>query len=417
MNWKFTLILLAIVAAFYVFFDFYENKLPDTAGNLENATKVMTVDFDRIDGLTITDHDQKIELVRGQDKQWSVKAPVTDRADQTLVAQLITNVDLLRTEETISGKDLGKNKLADYGLQSPRERLVVTEQGGHSTELDFGNETVIEGKTYLQKAGDKDVYVVGNGLKKLLGKDLNAWRDHRLTEIAATAVNKLVLKNHDGEIELQKDGEHWKLVKPLTARADDAKVNDEISQITNLNISSFVADDKADAASYGLAEPTRRITLFTTDNPKGTELFVGNNVPAPAPTPTPTPSLAPAPAPESPAATVYARMPSRQSVYTIPATVEQILALKPADLRDHSLVRVNQDTVDRLHIAAADQPAFTLNHKDKGWTFLDGPAANQPAAGTLVNKLTALLTGANVVDFVADSASDLGKYGDRKSVV
>ena len=415
MNWKFTLVLLAIVVVFYFFFDFYENKLPDTAGNQENAARVMTVDFDHTVGLTITNHDQKIDLARGKDNQWTIKAPVADRADQTLVAQVVTNIDLLRKDETIPDNDLGKGKLTEYGLQSPRERLVITEQSGHTTELDFGNETVIDGKTYLQKVGDKDVYVVGDGLKKLLGKEVSAWRDHRLTDLAATTVNKVILKNAAGEIELQKDGEHWKLVKPLMARADDAKVNDEISQLTNLNITSFVGDDKADAASYGLAEPKGTITLFTADHPQGTELLVGNSPPAPAPTPTSSPSLAP-PA-EPPAATVYARMPSRQSIYTIPAAVDQILALKPADLRDHSLVRVNQDTVDRIRITPADGAAFTLSHKDNAWTFLDGPAVNQPAAGVLVGKLFSTLTGPNVVDFVADSASDLGKYGlDKPSL-
>ena len=336
MNWKFTLILVAIIAVLYVFFTFYEDKRPGT--NDPNSDHVFAFDRNQVDGLTIFDRDQKIELARGQNNKWVLKSPLADRADQNLVDETLTNLEVLRKEDTIPGKDLGKAKLADYGLQTPRERLVITAHGGHPTEADFGNETVFSGKTYLQLAGNPDVFVVGDELKKILGKDVNAWRDHRLTDLAATDVNKLTLKNAAGEIELQKDGDHWRLVKPLAARADDTKVNDTISQLTNLTVTSFVADDKADAASYGLAEPKGTITLFTANDPKGTELLVGN-VP-PAPKPTPAPSLSPAAPPASPEpapATVYARLPARQSIYTVPNSIESILALKPADLRDHSL--------------------------------------------------------------------------------
>ena len=409
MNWKFTLILVAIVVAFYFFFDFYENKQPGQDD--PNRDHVFAFDRNHINGLTITDHDRKIELVRDKDNRWSLKSPVTDRAEQSLVDQVMTSLEVLRKDDTIPGKEVGKGKLADYGLQSPRERLLITADGGHTTEADFGNETVIDGKTYLQVAGTGDVLVVGDELKKLLGKDVNAWREHRLTDLAATEVNKVILKNASGEIELQKDGEHWKLVKPLAARADDTKVNDTISQLTNLQISSFVADDKADAASYGLVEPKGTITLYTPRDPKGTELLVGNNSPEPKPTPASSPAFPTPPTEEKPSATVYARLPARQSIYTIPTTVNDVLALKPVDLRDHSLVRLNSDLVDRIHFLPANGQAFTLSRKEKSWTILDGPAANQPANGATVSNLLGTLTGANVKDFVSDSASDLAKYG------
>ena len=415
MNWKFTLILIAIVVAFYFFFDFYEVKQSGTSD--PNADHVFAFDRNQIDGLTITDHDRKIELVRNKDNRWSIKSPVIDRAEQSLIDQVMTNLEILRKDDTIPGKDVSKSKLTDYGLQSPHERLLITANGGHTTEADFGNETVLDGKTYLQVAGTSDVLVVSDELKKLLGKDVNAWREHRLTDLAATDVNKLILKNASGEIEIQKEGEHWKLIKPLAARADDAKVNDTVSQITNLQISSFVADDKADAASYGLAEPKGTITLFTPNDSKGTELLVGNSPPEPKSTPAASPAPATPTAEEKIPMTVYARLPARQSIYTIPTTINDVLALKPFDLRDHSLVRVNTDVVDRIHYLATNGQAFTLSRKDKSWTILDGPAANQPADGTVVASLLTILTGANVKDFVADSASDLAKYGlDKPSL-
>lgn len=419
MNWRFTLVLIIIVAAFWAFFSLYENKQPPPLAPGEKP-RVFAFDRNQIDGLTITDHDRKIELVRGADNRWQLKSPVADRADQNLIDQVMTNLEILRKEDVLTGKDVGKGKLAEYGLQAPRERLLITAHGGHQTEALFGNDTVISGNNYLQLTGLPDVFVVGDELKKLLGKDVNAWRDHRVTDLAATDVNRLVLKDAAGEIELQKDGEHWKLVKPLAYRADDAKVNDTISQITNLTVSSFVTDDKADAASYGLAEPKGTITLYTAKEPKGTELLIGSAPlePKATPAPSPSPGTAATPAPLEPSPTsLYARLPARQAIFTVPNTIGTVLALKPADLRDHSLLRVNQDMVDRVKVTEADGTSFTLGHKDKAWKILDGPAANQPADAEPVTHLMSLLTTPSIVDFVADSATDLAKYGLDKPIL
>lgn len=411
MNWKFTLILVVIVAVFYVFFDFYENKQPGTSD--PNANLVFAFDRNQIDDLTITKHDQKIELARGTGNKWALKAPLADRADQSLIDEVMTNLEILRWDDNIPPKDLGKGKLADFGLQPPRERLTVTAHGGHATDLIFGNNTVVGDRNYLQLGGAENVYVVSDALKKVLDKNVDAWRDHKLTDIPATDVTRLVLKNASGEIELQKDGEHWKLVRPLAARADDTRVKDIVSQITNLGINSFVADDKADAATYGLAEPKGTITLYTANDPKGTELLIGNSPPNPKPTPgTPAAAVdAATPEKEKFPRLVYARMPSRQAIYTIPEAVNSVFTLKPADLRDHSLVRVNEDMVDRIHLLRPDAAPITLARKDKTWTILEGPAANQPVDANLVDKLFGALTHDNISDFVSDSASDLPKYG------
>ena len=417
MNWKPTLVLLVIAAALYAFFNFYENKRPGTRELDQNAAVVFAYDRNQVDGLVITDHDAKIDLHRGEENHWKMLAPVADRADGPLIEEVMTDLESMRKVDTIAADTISKTKLADYGLQTPREKLAVTDHKGKTTEFLFGNETAIEGKVYLQVTGGGDVFVVNDDLKKLLQKDVNSWRDHRLTNLVATDVNKLVVKNPAGEIELQRDADHWKLIKPLAARADDTKVNDLVSQVATLNIKSFVADDKADAASYGLAEPRGTVTLYTAKDPKGTELMIGGS-PAdlakatPTPAPSASPAATPSPTPDAKLAdTVYARMPARQSIYAVPNSIDAFVTLKPNDLRDHHLVRLNPDTVDRIKITPADGAAFTLGRKDKVWTMVSGATPNQPVDAAEPDRVMQSLSNATVTDFVTDSASDLAKYG------
>jgi hypothetical protein len=412
MNWRATLILLVIAAAIYAFFEFYENKQPSTREATENATHVYTVDRAKIDGLVITNHDLKVDL-RRQGAHWSMKSPLADSADQALIDEVMTDLEMMRKDETISASQIEshKDELQAFGLQSPKVQLAISEQGAAKpTTLAFGNDTPVENKTYVQVGGTTgDVFVVGDELKKLLEKDVNAWRDHRLTDIAATDVTKATIKNAAGEIELQRVGDHWKIAKPIDARADDQKVNDLVSQVTNLPIQSFVADDKANAAAYGLADPRGTITLYTANDSKGTELMIGSSPTVPAETPKPS-EAGSTPPPAKEADTVYARLPSRQSIYTVAKSVDDILKMKPNDLRDHSFVRLNPDMVDRIKITPAGGAAFTFGRKDKVWSVLT-PASGQAVDAGKPTQLMQQLSAATVTDFVADSAADLAKYG------
>ncbi len=411
MNWKPTVILLAIAAALYFFFAYYEVKQPNTHDATANAARLTTLERSDIDGLVITDRDIKIDIRRDVDR-WAMKSPLADRADTTLVEQLLTSLETTHKEDTISSGDVSKGKLSDYGLQSPHEKLQIVPHDGKPVEMDFGSETAVDGKTYMQVAGQGEVFVVGDEIKKLLQKSVNDWRDHKVTNLAATDVTRFTIKNPAGEIELQRDGEHWKIAKPLAARGDDQKINDFVSQVTNLTVSTFVADDKADAAAYGLAEPRGTLTLYTAREPKGIVLMIGSTPTAAKPAAAASPaagSPTPVPTPEDSklADSVYARLPSRQSIYTVPKSVEAFLTLKPDDVRSRQLARLNADTVDRLHVTPADGQAFTVaRNKDKGWTIND-----QPTNGATADTLIKAITGANAVDFVADSASDLAKYG------
>ncbi len=419
MNWKPTLILLAIAAALCAFFTLYENKQPGTRELGQNSNVVFAYDRNQVDALTVTNHDTRIDLQRGEANHWKMNAPVADRADGPLIEEVMSTLESVRKVDTITASFLSKVKLADYGLQTPREKLAVTDnigKKGHVTEFLFGNESPVEGKVYLQIAGGADVYVVNDDLKKLLQKDVNSWRDHRLTNLVSTEVNKLTVKNPAGEIELQRDADHWKLVKPLAARADDAKVNDLVSQVATLSIKSFVADDKADAASYGLTEPRGTVTLYTAKDPKGTEVMIGGTpaeLAKASPSPSPSPAASPAATPDPKLAdTVYARMPARQSVYAVPNTVNAFVSLKPNDLRDHHLVRLNPDTVDRVKLTPAGGAPFTLGRKDKIWSMVAGGPTPAPAVdGAAPDRVMQALTNATVTDFVTDSASDLAKYG------
>ena len=78
-------------------------------------------------------------------------------------------------------------------------------------------------------------------------------------------------------------------------------------------------------------------------------------------------------------------------------------------MRDRHLVRFETNVLDRITIDAAGKNKTVLARKNENWTIAN--RNNQPANADEVNRLIETLKNEQVTKFVADVASELGKYG------
>src|SRR6266404_1470588 len=144
-------------------------------------------------------------------------------------------------------------------------------RGAHP-EIFFGKDPALEGKMYVRLENSKEPFLDKQSVKKAIDKKPEDFRDRKLTDLIMAQVIRVVLKTSAGEMELQKKGDHWDILKPLHTRADDQKVSDLIAQVTTARIQQFVADDRGDLHPYGLAEPRGSLTLFAQDDKQGQTL-------------------------------------------------------------------------------------------------------------------------------------------------
>jgi len=390
MRFRTTLVLFALTAALVVFIKFYETKRPNTEEANRRAQNVINFERDKIDGVVIQNGEERIELKRA-DKKWRLESPVKDLADGSTVDSLLFDLEDWKKDATISGKEIeaDKSRMAEYGVAKAKLRLKL--QGANAPpEILFGNNAALEGKTYVRLENSKDVFLAAQSIKNQISKKPEEFRDRKLTDTVATQVIRLSLKTAAGEMELQKQGDHWQIVKPLRARADDQKVNDLIAQITTSRIAQFVADDAGDLHPYALTEPRGTVTIFTADDKQGQILQIGG-------------------VPEKEKDQVYVRFAPRKFVYTLPNKIETILSTRPNDLRDRHLVRFDQNQLDRITIDVPGKTKTVLARKDQNWTIVN--RNNRPANAAEARRLIDLLAGEQVTNFVADVASDLPKYG------
>jgi hypothetical protein len=390
MKLKNTLILVILAAAIFAFIHFFESKQPTTQEAGERAGRVVQFDRDKITGITIKNTETKIDFHK-KDGAWFIDAPIKDRADSMAINQLFTTAEALKAEETIQTDKQGdgKDMLKDFGLTSSDTRLTFT-GGDKPVELILGKDAAVEGKVYVRLENSKTAHVISNDLKNQISKKLDEFRDHKLTDVLATQVSKVEFKTAAGEIELDKKDQHWSLDKPFKARGNDQKVGDLISQAANAQVDSFVADS-SNLASFGLQEPRGTLSLTTEGNKQPVVMQIGNAV-------------------EKEKDKIYVKVSTRDAVLVVPKTVETLLDTKPNDVRDRNIARFSPDIVDRVNIESPGKEKIVLSRKGESWVRkADGKDVpiNVAAANRLLNELQ----HQQVINFVADVATDLPKYG------
>jgi Domain of unknown function (DUF4340) len=393
MKWKSTLFLLVITGGVFAYLFLVERNRLNTADAAREAQNVVNLSREKINGIVIQNGDDKIDIRRKDDK-WRLETPIKDQADASVVNNLLAELENWQKEATVSLKEMeaDKSKLSDYGLASPKLRLKLSGENA-PPEIWFGKDAALEGKMYVRFANSKETFLVNQSVKKTIDKKPEEFRDRKLTDLIMAQVVRAVLKTPAGEMELQRTGDHWDIVKPLHTRADDQKVGDMIAQVTTARIQQFVADDKGDLHPYGLAEPRGSITLFTQDDKPGAPgqtLQIGS-------------------VPEKEKEQVYVRFSPRAFVYTLPKKVEELLNNKPNDLRDRHLVRIDTKILDRITIDAPGKGKTVLARKDENWTIAS--RNNAPANSTEARHLLDLMQNEQVAKFVEDVASNLPKYG------
>jgi len=408
MNWRTTLILAAIVLAVFAYLRFFEMKQPSTEEAKRQAQNVVNFDRSKIDGVIIQNGDEKVEI-RRRDNKWRLETPIKDQADGALVENLLSDLETWQKEGTIPAKDIeaDKSKLNEYGLNRPKLKLKLI-GSERPPEILFGKDAALEGRMYVRLENSKETFLAKQSLKKDIDKKAEEFRDKKLTDLTTAQVRRIALKTPAGEMELEKTGDHWNIVKPLRARADDEKVGDLIAQITTARIQQFVADDHGDLRPYGLAEPRGSITLFSQEvkkdqkvetadsikvfgqEDKGQMLQIGSGT-------------------EKEKDQVYVRFAPRGAVYTLPRKIEEVLSTKPADLRDYHLVRIDTNVLDRITIDFPGKGKTVLARKDGNWTIAG--RNNALADSGVVRRLIETLQNERVTKFVEDVASNLTKYG------
>jgi len=190
MKTRTTLILLMLVVGLGLWIKFFESNQPNTDEARREAGNVVNFDREKLEGITIQNGDDRIEL-RRQDGKWRLTAPVKDQADGAVVDNLISDVENWRKDGKISAKEVttDKGRMTEFGLVQPKLRLRLI--GPNSPpEIFLGKDAAFEGKMYVRFADSKDVYIAAQTVRTDIAKKPEDFRDRGLTDLTTAQATR-----------------------------------------------------------------------------------------------------------------------------------------------------------------------------------------------------------------------------------
>lgn len=393
MNTKTTIFLLILAGLLLGGIALYETKLPRSWQAANRDSHLLVFDRSRVEGIDIVSNEDKVEL-RRRGSQWVMDSPVKDRASLAAINEILACCETLTKEPVDGCRNSDKKQQKAFGVFKPALHLKLIGPD-MPAEVLLGNDTAVEGKLYARLEGSDTIFVIGNELRNLIIRKPDEFRDPQLADFEAAAVGKVTVKTAAGEIDVARDSNGWNVLKPLRARADEARVSAFLNSVLHTRIGAFLPENSANLNSYGLSEPRGTVTFRSVGRSQPAVLEIG--------------------ARDEKTGGVYGRFSLRGGVCLLPKESENILKLQPNDLRERRLLRLDLDLVDRITLRPAGKPAVFLRRAREEWTVSGegqrilpaNPAASKVKVLQFVNDLQTR----QIAGFVTDVASDLAKYG------
>jgi hypothetical protein len=389
MKTKSTLWLLLLTALVVGGYFLAKKKLPTTDEAAERQKRVLDFKAADVTRLEIKGADRDFVFERKEGK-WSFSRPLQVRASSGEMDGILSGLEYLESRRRLGERAIAEAKLtlADYGLEKPRASVTVRTPRGEST-LFLGNEARQGDALYVQFKGSKDVHLVDKYLATRLEKKLEDYRERGLFDFTADAVQRLELRGGGKLVELARTNQDWRIVQPLSVRADRNKVDEFLRQVASLRADDFLSEDPASSRDFGLDEPSAEISVRLQKQEALHTLALGAKL-------------------KGDEKKVAARVKGQNSIVSVAASFAADAARPLNDLRDRDVSGFRAADVREIEVRNRAATLLLQKTNDQWRIVQPEKVAADP---DLVEKLLARLSGMQVKEFSADVLTDLDKYG------
>ena len=340
--------------------------------------------------LGLADQPSEIQAVR-TNGNWHLIKPITYPAQAASIETLLVVLQQLAPAMVIPGSEVRQRKDADqeFGFARPQAALTLKTRDKLIPIL-IGSRTAPGDQVYVQIPGLEGVYLVDATLLKLLPRSVDDWRDTALADLQRMLFDRVNVSNTVASLEVQRDPSNhlWRLSRPMSARADNQRINLGLQKLNATRVTRFVTDDpKADLESFGLNAPELELTLGQDTNVVAAYQF-GRS-------------------PTNDSTQVFARRVGLNTIVTVPSDFLELWRGPLNQFRDPRVASFTRP-VDRIEFAS-NEP-FTVQRKSSNaWQIAESPLPVD--AGLMESVITTLgnLTIEQFKDSITES--DLPRYG------
>ena len=341
-NTVIALIVLLIVGG-YAFVNFYFTR-PEPA---KTALDIKPEDIASID-LKYPDRELLIERKAGE--PWMITKPEGIKADQTTANNLARAVADCQVTKTVEDKP---GDLAPFGLAKPQVTVTVTTTKGRKLPgIEVGKVTPVGFSAYIKFTDKPAVMLTSSAFPSGMTKTVDQMRDRELMTFKVDDVKRFTITRDEGpELEIDREGDKWKIVKPAQYAADPTQVRQVLTTLADAKVADFISDAPPDVTQYGLVKPHLTISVYTGKTMES--LLFGFK--------------------EKQAGKdgVYARRGERAAVYTVHPWVMSSIDKSVLELRDKTVMSFDPSKVETVKVDSEGKQ-FTLKRASGGkWDLVD----------------------------------------------
>ena len=390
MRWKTTLILLIITVGIGAYVSLYELRHPTVQEQERLAKQVLRVSEEQITRLVVECPDGKVALNRLAGA-WRLERPVRARADDTLLRRILKEVSFVESSRVLEPSEKNPLALADYGLAPAQGLVAVTEQGGRTTTVLFGDRTAVEARRYVKRADAPEIFVVSARLFETLNQPLEAYRSRELLVFEPWNVQQLVVwspslsytltKQRDSATPIAASKNQWQITAPFMDDADNEFVEDTLSKLRNWRVQRVLTDvpQVEQLSDWGFDSAYAHITLLFKDETPPLELWIGHPL-------------------SDDSHALSAKRVDEPTIYAVAEDLNR-LPRNPQAFRSRAVLPFAPEAVTKLQIDWQDR-SWTMEQRREQWKLAGAP----PLAldGSKVQDFLWPLHTATVSNFVND---------------
>lgn len=300
--------------------------------------------------------------------------PAGTNLDPAALRTLLSAVTTLKLGDAIPPEEVGTD-LKVFGLDNPAVTVRIGLPTGERV-LMFGKRSEFIGKRYV-KVADRGLFMVDDALFSAADKERDSFRQKSPISFDLADASFLELNSSDGVVRLEKaEGEEWKVVAPLNAKADQQFVSDFVRRIRSLRAKEFIDPPQAEQlAEFGLDRPDVTVTIGGEKRKLEIKLAVkvtgGSEGEG-----------------KSDVA-MYFWFNESPSVYKIEGNQINLFRLPAESFRDKHVIAVTRTAVSRVEVASEGAAPRVFEKGATGWK-LDGAEAVESEVESYVDALTEL---------------------------
>ncbi len=252
------LLVILIGLGAYIYFD-RNREIADPNAKPKAYAALATDDIEELQIRNASGETTRLQRA-GAGEEWQIVEPVKAAADSGVVGTVTSNIGTLEVQRVV---DENPSDLKQYGLDPARLEVAFRLKGQKELQrVLVGDKTPAGGDLFAKRGDENRVILVSSFLDSIFSKTPFDLRDKIVLAFDRDKAEGVEVVSGAMTRQFARNGTDWRIVRPVTVRADYAAAEGLLTRLSSTNMQTVVAEE-GDLAMYGLDRPSTTATVLT----------------------------------------------------------------------------------------------------------------------------------------------------------